>query len=126
MSGGEKVVIWAAAILALAGTLTAVRLMHRPKKSISLKGAVIRKDADTKKQLPIADVEITEADGLSLGDCKSDSSGFFSLTLLPGVEPGQAVTLRFRHPEYQPLDIEELVGDKLYVTRLVPVPHEVP
>jgi hypothetical protein len=125
MSGVEKVVIWAAAILALIGTLTAVRLMHRHKKSIALKGAVIKQDADTKKQLPIADVEITEADGLSLGDCKSDSSGFFSLTLLPEVEPGQAVTLRFRHPEYQPLDIEQVAGDQLYVTRLMPVPQKV-
>lgn len=124
MSGGEKVVIWAAAIVALAGTLTAVLLTHRHKKSISLKGAVIRQDADAKKQLPIADVEITEADGLSVGDCKSDSSGFFSLTLRPGVEPGQSVTLRFRHSEYHPLDLEELAGDKLYVVRLVPVPHQ--
>ncbi len=31
------------------------------------------------------------------------------------------MTLRFRHPDYQPLDLNEFVGDKLYVARMVPL-----
>jgi hypothetical protein len=124
MTRGRKVAIWAVVIAALGGTAVTVRLLHHNTKSISLKGAVIRQDSDTKKELPIADVTITADGGLSGADAKSDSSGFFSLTLLPGVVPGELVTLRFRHPDYQPLDVERGAGDELYVAHLVPISRE--
>jgi hypothetical protein len=119
MAGGWKLVIMAAVTAVFLGTLAL--LTHCHKKSISLKGAVIKQESDPKKQLPISGVQITAAQGMSVGDCKSDSSGFFSLTLSRGVEPGQSVTLQFRHPGYEPLDSNEVVGDKLLVARLIPL-----
>jgi NAD(P)-dependent dehydrogenase (short-subunit alcohol dehydrogenase family) len=112
--------------VALGGILVAMLLTHRNKSATSLKGAVIKQDSDTKKELPIAQVQITAESGFSAGDCKSDSSGFFDLKLAQGVEPGSSVTLRFRHPDYLPLDLNELVGDKLYVARMVPGPRQSP
>ena len=89
-----------------------------------LKGTVIRLDPDVERQLPIADVEITEANGMSVGECKSDSSGYFNLSLRPGIKLGQSIMLQFRHPDYQLLDLNEVAGDKLYVVRLVPIPRQ--
>jgi hypothetical protein len=123
MNSRRKVVIWAAVIVALGGTLTTMVLMHRSKRSMLLQGAVIRQDAEINKELPIASVQITAANDFSLGVCKSDSSGFFQVRLVPGVERGASVTLRFRHSDYLPLDLDELAGDKLYVARMVPVPQ---
>jgi len=37
---------------------------------------------------------------------------------------GRPVTLQFRHAEYQPLDLHDFVGDKVYVAHMVPLPHE--
>src|SRR6266850_2373185 len=88
MSGKWKVAIWAVVIVALGGILVTMLLRHRSEKSMSLKGAVIKQDTDTKKELPIADVQITAESGFSVGGGKSDSSGFFNLGLSPGVEPG--------------------------------------
>src|SRR5713226_2471758 len=121
MSGRRKIAIWVAVIVVLGGTSATLLLLRLTKRQpISLKGAVIRQDPDSKKELPIADVEIKAANGLATGDCKSDSSGFFSLTLPKGVRRGQPVTLRFRHPSYQPLDLNQFIGDKLYIARMVP------
>ena len=125
MSGKRKVAIWAVVIATVGGTLATVFLRHRSERSMSLKGAVIKQDTDTKKELPIAHVEITAESGFPVGDCKSDSSGYFYLKLAQGVEPGRSVTLRFRHPDYLPLDLNDLVGDKLYVARMVPGPHQI-
>ena len=92
---------------------------------MSLRGAVVREDADPKKELPVADVEvIAVANGSVLGDGKSDSSGFFTVTLRTRLWIGRAVTLKFKHADYQPLEMNEFIGDKLYVAHLVPVPHE--
>jgi hypothetical protein len=127
MSGKRKLVAWAFVVLAIGGALTAVLLTPSRKqqlKPLSLQGAVIRLDSDTNKELPIADAEITEAHDLAAGDCRSDSAGFFRLTLRKGIKPGQPVTLRFRHPEYQPLDLNEVAGDKIYVAHMVPIPRQ--
>src|SRR5712692_5916214 len=121
MSGRRKIAIWVAVIVFLGGTAATLLILRLTKRQpISLKGAAIRQDTDSKKELPIADVEIIAADGLAAGDCKSDASGFFSLTLPKGVRRGQPVTLRFRHPDYQPLDLNQFIGDKLYIARMVP------
>src|SRR5262245_18019931 len=124
MSRGRKVAIWAVVIAAVGGTAATERLLHHNTKSISVKGAVIRKDSDTKKELPVADVAITIDGGSAAPDAKSDASCFFSLTVRPGVMSGELVTLRFRYPDYQPLDVERAAGDDLYVARLVPVSRE--
>jgi hypothetical protein len=124
MSVRRKAVIWVAVAVALGGALATLLLKRNDRKPISLKGAVIRQDADAKKELPIANVQIVALGAFLLGDCKSDSSGFFTLALPPHVVPGQSVMLRFRHPDYLPLDLKEVAGDKLYMARMVPISRE--
>ena len=85
---------------------------------------MIRQNADSQKESPIADVQIQAATTLSAGDCKSDASGFFNLTLRPGIVPWDSVTIQFRHPEYLPLDLNVPAEDKLYVIRMVPIPAQ--
>lgn len=125
MSTKGKVTIWIVVLAVLGGALAMTLLKRHNKTSISLKGAVIRREADPNKELPIAGVQITAADGLSIGECKSDSSGFFLLRLALGVEENIPVTLQFRHSDYLPLDLNEIAGDKLYVARMVPVPDKI-
>ena len=121
-----KIVVWISVLAVLFGLLGKMRLTQQRKKSTTLTGAVISKNADTKKELPIPDAEITGASGLSIGNCKSDASGFFQLTLQPGVQDGSPVSLHFRHHEYVPLDIDDSIKDKLYVARMLPVPRKEP
>jgi len=124
MSGKKKLGLWVALVMLLGGAAVIVHLFHRSKRSMLVQGAVIRKDSDAKKELPVADVRISAGDGSSFAEAKSDSSGFFRLTLPPEVAQGEIVTLRFRHQDYQPLDLEHVAGDELYVIRLVPLPRE--
>jgi hypothetical protein len=124
MTSGRKTVIWAIAIAGLAGALTAVLVAIHKAQPITIKGAVLSQDADPQKQLPIADVEITGTDGSTVRTAESDSSGFFTLTLRRGLRRRQPLTLHFRHPGYQPLDLNEFVSDQIYIARMVPISHE--
>jgi len=117
-------VIWALAIAGLAGALAAVLVAIHRAQPITIKGAVLSQDPDPQKQLPIADVEITGTDGSTVRSAESDSSGFFSLTLRRGLRRRQPLTLHFRHPGYQPLDLNEFVSDQIYLARMVPITHE--
>jgi hypothetical protein len=124
MISGRRIAIYSLVIAVLIGGLIAVLVAVHKAKPITIKGAVLSEDADPQKQLPIADVEITGTNGLAVSSSKSDSSGLFSLTLRRGLRRRQPVTLRFRHPDYQPLDLNEFVGDKIYLARMVPISHE--
>ena len=125
MSGGRKLLLWGAVVVALGVVLAALIFSRRHNRPMSLRGAVIRQDTDPKKELPIGEVQITAiANDSVIGDAKSDSSGFFGLVLRTRIWIGRPITLRFRHADYQPLDLHEFVGDKVYVARMVPIPHE--
>jgi hypothetical protein len=124
MRNGRKMAIWLGVMVTLT-VLAALLIVIRRQKPILLKGAVVRQDDDARKELPIAGVEITEANSLAAGT-KSDSSGFFSLTLRPLLRRGRPITLQFRHPDYKPLDLNEFVGDKIYVVHLAPVARRTP
>jgi hypothetical protein len=108
----------AVALVLLVLALVGFHYMYRP---FALKGAIIQEDTDTRKQSPITDVEVTAANNLAPAGVKSDFSGFFRLTLRPGVKRGQKVVLQFRHSDYEPLDMPFDVGDKLYVVRMLPL-----
>jgi hypothetical protein len=125
MSGGQKIAIYAFVIVALAGALAAGLIAVRRAQPITIRGAVLSQDTDPQKQLPIPDVQVTSMSGPAVSSSKSDPTGFFSLTLHRGLRRRQPVTLQFRHPDYQPLDLNEFVGDKLYVARMAPVPHPI-
>jgi hypothetical protein len=93
-------------------------------KPISLRGAVIKADDDARRQSPITDVEVSVEDGLTIAPTKSDFSGYFKLTLPRRILPGHPITLRFQHPDYEPLDLKETVSDKLYVVHMVSIHPE--
>ena len=38
---------------------------------------------------------------------------------------GQPITLTFRHPDFKPFDLKEVVSDELYVVRMLPLHSEV-
>ncbi|HMD43648.1 MAG TPA: hypothetical protein VKH45_11260 [Candidatus Acidoferrum sp.] len=127
MMGNRKIAIFAV-ILGVGGILVGGRIAfrhYRKTRPTSFSGAVIRQDNDPRKQSPVANVEISSLDGWIVRDVKSDFSGSFKLALRPGVKIGQTIHLVFRHPDFQPLDLTETLGDKLYVIRMTPLHDEV-
>jgi hypothetical protein len=116
----QKVEILTACVITLLITAAAIVVVRwEARRPVSLQGSVTVKDADPRKELPIADVQIFTSDQLPV-TTKSEPSGFFRLTLARGVRRGRPVTLHFRHKDYQPLDLDEFVGDKLYIVHLAP------
>lgn len=115
-----KVNLWIGStiILGIVGAL--LLLPWYTHGSISLRGAVTVQDTDTRKEQPIADVEVT-AD-LATVPAKSDSTGLFTLPLRGFVRRGHPLVLHFRHPHYLPLDVNDFVGDKLYIVHMLPLP----
>lgn len=128
---GKKIVWIAIAVVAVVVALLLLRA-HRLKsisvrQSIPVEGAVIQRDADANKELPIADVVITASDGLTNATTRSDASGYFKLVLQKGVFSAEPVTVSFRHPSYEPLDLNIQEGrletpSELHVVRMVPLP----
>src|SRR5271170_3846243 len=99
----------------------------RVRQSIPIEGAVIQRDADTKKQVPIADVVITASDGVTSATTRSEASGYFKLVLQKGVLSGRPITVSFRHPSYEPLEMNVQTGrleirNALYVAAMIPMP----
>src|SRR6202142_3280955 len=125
MTGKRRLIMWTATLVA-AGLIATVIVLTRPHtRPLTLSGAVVKQDADPTKELPLADVEITALyRGAVIGGGKSDASGAYTVQLRNRLWIGRPVTLQLRHPDYQPLDLKEFVGDKLYVARMVPLPHD--
>jgi hypothetical protein len=127
----RRFAVWAGviAVCAAIGTALILRSHRWRPRSVSIQGAVIRRDQDTRKQLPIADVAVTASDGLITVSTKSDPSGYFTLQLKENVWPGQKLTLSFRSPDYDPVDLTLPMGirtttKKLYVAAMTPVEPE--
>ena len=121
MTRTHKIEVWSAllvAVLLAAGTVALIR--WQKQKTISLQGAVLIQDTDPRKQQPIAGVEVSAGD-LAVSKVKTDSSGYFALTLRKPIRRGYAIVLNFQHPQYHPLVEHEFVGNKLYVAHLVPL-----
>jgi len=128
---GKKVVWTIVAVVALVAIgflLRAHRLrtlsVHR---SIPIEGAVIQSDTDPRKQLPIANVEITASDGMNSSSTRSDTSGYFKLVLHKRLLSANPVVVSFQHADYQPLDLDLPTGrlktpDQLYIAAMVPLP----
>lgn len=94
--------------------------------SVPIEGAVIQRDADTKKELPIADVVITASDGVRSAATRSDASGYFKLVLNKRVLSDLPITVTFHHPRYQPLVLTVQTGrletpNQLHVAALTPI-----
>jgi hypothetical protein len=118
-------------VLIAAAIVSFFWVRHLKRRTITITGAVITKNADPRKELPIAGVSVTATDGLFVASSRSDSSGLFTVTLRRRILRGQPVTLRFRHADYQPLDfpIQDVISKnpgKIYVAALEPIAHPAP
>jgi hypothetical protein len=119
----QKALIKTAVVVTSGAIIATLLLLHFLKrKPVVLSGAIIRQDVDTKKELPISDVEVSVAGGNAA--TRSDASGFFRLRLEKGVKAGGIVTLQFRHSGYLPLDLNIIAGDNLYVARMIPITRD--
>ena len=105
--------------------------MHRKpisvRQEIPVQGAVIRRDADPDKQRPIAGVAITVTDGVKTIETHSEASGYFNLVWQKTVLSEIPLTVSFRHPDYEPLDLTVQTGrlktpPELYVAAMIPIP----
>ena len=85
----------------------------------TIQGAVIRKDADSRREGPIADARVTLSHGTTSLNAQSDASGYFRFSLRGVVWPGQELTLRFEHPEFEPLEMKIPVELRSTPRRLV-------
>jgi hypothetical protein len=112
-------VITGCAIL-LACSLLVIGARYR-NKPVEVTGAVVQQDDDPRKQSPITDVNVTVAGDSDIASANSNLLGFFKLSLPPGIRRGQIITLQFRHPKYQPIDLKTEIGDNLYVIHMVPL-----
>ena len=100
MTGKRRLIMWTATMIVAGLIVTAILLTHPHTRPMTLRGAVIRQDADPTKELPLADVEIQALSNDSvIGEGKSDASGFFTVTLRTRFWIGRAVMLRFRHTD---------------------------
>lgn len=111
-----------AAVVALSlafGSVLAGVAWHYLTRPLSIKGAIVQQDADPRKQSPIEDVEIGIAGDPAVPTAKSDFSGFFRIALRRGIKREQPVTLQFRHPDYEPVDLVATAGNRLYVVPMV-------
>jgi len=94
---------------------------HLRNRTTTLKGAVITQDADPRKQLPIAGVDITAVGPVAVVTTKSDSSGLFFFKLRKPLIRGQVVKLKFQHPDYEPLELTVRNPANINVAALTPV-----
>ena len=127
-----KKIVWTIVAIGAAVVIALFLRAHRLRSiaarlSVPIEGAVIERDADTKKELPIADVAITASDGVRSVTTRSDASGYFKLVLQKRVLSEQPILVSFRHPSYKPLDLTVQTGrlatrNELYVAAMVPIP----
>lgn len=123
----RKILVWT--IIGVVASAVAIALavrMHRwREESMRIRGAVIRRDSDSRRELPISDVAVTASDGATSATTQSTASGYFNLPFRGGVWPGQTVILSFSHPDYETLNIKlqpgfRLAAKELYVAAMVP------
>ncbi len=122
------IAVMAAVVVALFLRSNRLRSL-RVRQSIPIEGAVIQRDADTKKQVPIADVVITASDGVMSATTRSEASGYFKLVLQKGILSDVPVTVSFQHPSYEPLDLNVQTGrlgiqNALYIAAMTPIPPQ--
>jgi hypothetical protein len=133
MSRERKILVWNIVLMLVLGaaaiSLRLVRIYRLPPiVPVTISGAVLTAEADPRKQTPVAGATVTirggqssPRGGQSSAQTISDSAGHFAVTLLPGVEPHQPVTLSFTQAEHKPLEITEVPRDQLYIIRMEPL-----
>jgi len=118
----KKIALWIAVAAAGVAAILFFAIRHwRPRWTI-VQGAVIRRDQDTRKELPIAGVLVTASYGNERISAQSEASGYFRIVFPGTVLPGQTVHLSFRHPDYQPLDLPVMIRFRSSLRQLVIAP----
>ncbi|HTZ46103.1 MAG TPA: carboxypeptidase regulatory-like domain-containing protein [Verrucomicrobiae bacterium] len=112
------------AAIIVAGAFFTLRTYRRLMQPLVLRGAVIKQDSDARKQSPIANVVVSSPDGLALRDATTNFSGGFTIAFRRSVKMGEPIRLSFRNPDFQPLNFEDKLSDKLYVISMVPLRNE--
>lgn len=107
-------------------SVACVRVWRWRRGEISIQGAVIRSDQDTRKQLPIAGAVVTASDGVITATTQSDAAGYYNLKFREHVWPGETLNLHFEHNDYRPLDLRVQMSLRpnkggLYVAALKPI-----
>jgi hypothetical protein len=140
MTPSRRIKVLIIAILTAAGVILVIVSGVFRHKPVTLRGAVIRRDADPHREIPIAYARIlvtnrvpttsgksdlSEFFGLipresMLGETRSDASGFFTITLPKDVRRGRAITFELMHDDYSDTGINDYVGDKTYILRMQP------
>ena len=130
MTRGKKLVVGVAAVAVAAAVVAGIVRSRIPRaQPVTLKGVVIRRETDPNKEQPIAEAQIIASGGVATGTTQSDAAGYFSVTLRPGVTPGEPITLSFAHGGYRPLILENVHPGGLMVARMLPLsrtPHPPP
>ena len=124
----KKPVIWLSVVIAaaLVAALLTIRLHQWRPRSLTIQGAVIRNDDDTRKETPISGASITASDGVTTRSTLSDASGYFDITFPETVWPGQVLNLAFRHTDYLPMDMQlhtglRLASKQLHIAAMFPI-----
>jgi hypothetical protein len=94
-----------AAIAATTVTVLVVRSRRWNTTLMTIQGAVIRRDQDTNRELPVADALVIATHGSSNVSTHSDAAGYYRVKFPEVIWPGQNVVLNFTHPGYLPLDM---------------------
>jgi hypothetical protein len=107
----NKALMWTifGASLAVAAALW-LGIDHWRSRSMIIQGAVIRKETESQRERPISDVVITASDGALSATATSDARGYFRLAFPERVWSGKPMLLKFRHPEFRPLDLSLQTG----------------
>ncbi|MGE5206578.1 MAG: carboxypeptidase-like regulatory domain-containing protein [Chlamydiota bacterium] len=130
MTRGKKLDVGIAAVAVAAAVVAGIVWSRIPRaQPVTLKGVVIRRETDPNKEQPIAEAQIIASGGMATGTTQSDAAGYFSVTLRPGVTPGEPITLSFAHGGYRPLILDKLHPGGLIVARMLPLsraPHPPP
>jgi hypothetical protein len=127
MTSGRKIPIRLAVSVGMILLLALfLDLLHRHARlPLTVMGSVIKQDADTRKQSPIEDVEISAPLESGARTAKSDFSGYFKIILPLDFDSDEHILLRFRHPDYLPVDLNLAIDGQLNVVPMAPVRSEV-
>ena len=126
MTSGRKIAIWVSVSVGMLLIFAVFfKSLHRHSRlRLTVVGSVIKQDMDTRKQSPIADVQIIAPPELAAPIARSDFSGYFKINLPSAIDPGESILLHFRHPDYRPVDLNVVVNGQLNVIRMIPIHGE--
>ena len=123
----KRIAAWivTGSVVVAGATVLLVRAHHWRPRSLTIQGAVVSKDTDTRKQIPIAAATVIASDGVTRMQTQSDASGYYKIVFPEAVWPGQTLTIHFEHAHYQPLEMKlttglRLVSKELHIAAMAP------